>query len=273
MSNLFTTSIHLSPVSKDQSDLLISQLSDIGFYAFEEEANVLIAYIKSADFDEDRLKEYLPQRVSFEKKMIAEQNWNSQWESDFQPVIVNDFAAVRASFHHAVKDVRYDLIITPKMSFGTGHHATTFMMIQLMEIIDFTNKIVLDFGTGTGVLAILAEKLGAGDILAIDMDEWSINNTIENIEANQCERIHVEQKNNLNGIKAVDIILANINLNVLAESCDEMTFITRTNGLILTSGFLHADEEKMENIFSKKGFTLINKIRMDNWSSILFKKE
>ena len=272
MSNHLTFSIKIQPVSNDQSDILIAQLSDISYYAFEEEPDVLIAYINEADFDEEKLKDCLPGFVSFEKEGIAEQNWNSKWESDFQPVIVNDFAAVRANFHEAVKHVKHDLIITPKMSFGTGHHATTFMMIQLMENIDFTNKSVLDFGTGTGVLAILAEKLGAEDILAIDIDEWSINNTIENVAANHCSQIHVEQKDDLSGIGDMDIILANINLNVLTASCEQMSSITKKEGLILTSGFLKTDENRMEKIFTQQEFVVLNKTIRDNWSSILFKK-
>lgn len=272
MSNHLTISITIQPVSNEQSGILIAQLSEIGYYAFEEELNILIAYIKEEDFDENQLKEYLPEFVSFEKEMIADQNWNSKWESGYQPVFVNDFAAVRANFHEPAKHVKYDLLITPKMSFGTGHHATTFMMIQLMEQIDFKNKRVLDYGTGTGVLAILAEKLGADEIVAIDMDEWSINNTIENIAANQCHRIQAELRNNLSGISEVDIILANINLNVLTESCGQMASIVKKEGLILTSGFLQTDETRMTEIFSEKGFVEVIKTGRNNWSSILFKK-
>ncbi|MEO6949730.1 MAG: 50S ribosomal protein L11 methyltransferase [Ginsengibacter sp.] len=272
LTNHSTISIHLNPVTDEQSDILIAQLSDIGFYAFEEVPGVLIAYIMEVDFDENQLKKFLPNLVSYSIETIADQNWNSKWESEFQPVIVNDFAAVRANFHEAVKHVKHDLIITPKMSFGTGHHATTFMMIQLMEIIDFKGRRVLDYGTGTGVLAILAEKLGAQDIVAIDMDEWSINNTIENVEANHCQNIHVEQKNNLCGLGEVDIILANINLNILTGSCEAMSSIVRNGGLVLTSGFLKTDEEKMAEIFSKHGFIVKNKLGKEIWMSILFEK-
>ena len=273
MSDHSTISIQLQPVSTEQSDILISELSDIGYYAFEEEEGALIAYIAGKDFEYDQLKNILPGNVFFEKKVIEEQNWNSQWESDFQPVIVNDFAAVRAEFHEPIKGVKHDLLITPKMSFGTGHHATTFMMIELMEKIGFENKKVLDFGTGTGVLAILAEKLGASEIIAIDMDEWSINNTIENIAANGCNRIHVEQKDDLSGIEKVDVILANINLNVITDSCEKMVKIINHDGLILTSGFLQSDQNKMLQIFSDRGFDPVKTISKDIWSSILFKRK
>ena len=130
-----------------------------------------------------------------------------EWESQLQPVTINNFAGIRASFHKPLENVEHEIIITPKMSFGTGHHATTFLMIELMQKINFKNKKVLDFGTGTGILAILAEKLGAASVLAIDYDEWSINNASENIEANNCKRIITEQRNNIIGISALILLL------------------------------------------------------------------
>ena len=185
--------------STEESELLIADLSEINFYAFEQDENTLFAYIKEADFDEGKLTEILGEK-NYEKAIIKDENWNQRWESDFHPVMVNNFAVIRADFHEPVPDVKYELIITPKMSFGTGHHATTFLMVAMMEKIDFKDKTVLDFGTGTGVLAILAEKLGASKVLAIDCDEWSINNTLENIEANNCKKISVEKRNDLEGL-------------------------------------------------------------------------
>ena len=127
----------------------------------------------------------LPENTIYKYSIIEDKNWNEEWESQLQPVTINNFAGIRASFHEPLKNVEHEIIITPKMSFGTGHHATTFLMVEQMEKINFKNKTVLDFGTGTGILAILAEKLGAASVLAIDYDEWSINNALENIEANQ----------------------------------------------------------------------------------------
>ncbi|MGZ8550441.1 MAG: 50S ribosomal protein L11 methyltransferase, partial [Chitinophagaceae bacterium] len=148
--------IEYQNISQEQSDLLIAQLSEIGFDGFEEEENKLKAFIDSNNFDETLLQDIsTPLHVDFSKTVIEETNWNKVWESNFDPVIVDDFVAVRADFHEPIKDVELEIIITPKMSFGTGHHATTYMMLQQMIEEDFKDKIVFDFGTGTGVLAIL----------------------------------------------------------------------------------------------------------------------
>jgi ribosomal protein L11 methyltransferase len=158
------------------------------------------------------------------------------------------------------------------MSFGTGHHATTFLMVTLMEKIDFQNKVVLDFGTGTGVLAILAEKSGASKVIAVDDDEWSINNAIENIEANNCKKILVKKANNISGIDFADIILANINLNILTQFSSSMSAILQTGGLLLVSGFLIKDEAAMENSFSKELFVKKMVLEKEGWLAILFQK-
>ena len=167
---------------QEQSEILIAQLSEIGFEGFEENENKLKHLFLKRILMKVFLQIYCSSlQLAFIKTIIEETNWNEVWESNFDPVIVDDFVAIRADFHEPIKDVQFEIIITPKMSFGTGHHATTYMMMQQMREIDFTGKTVFDFGTGTGVLAILAEKLGAENVLAIDNDEWSIENAAENI--------------------------------------------------------------------------------------------
>ena len=264
--------IEIETITEEDSEILIADLSEISFYAFEQEENSLIAYIKEEDFNEEKLNNALPLQCICKITTIKDENWNQQWESGFQPVIINDFAAIRASFHEPVKSVKHELIITPKMSFGTGHHATTFLMVELMGKIDFHHKTVLDFGTGTGVLAILAEKLGASKITAIDYDEWSINNTLENIEANNCTNIFVERKDSLSGISFVNIIIANINLNVLTEASSSISELLKKGSLLLTSGFLFTNEEVMVNVFTGKGFVKRSVLRKDDWLAILFEK-
>ena len=264
--------IEIETITEEDSEILIADLSEISFYAFEQEENSLIAYIKEEDFNEEKLNNVLPLQGSCKITPIKDENWNQQWESGFHPVIINDFAAIRASFHEPVKSVKHELIITPKMSFGTGHHATTFLMVELMEKIDFHHKTVLDFGTGTGVLAILAEKLGASKITAIDYDEWSISNTLENIEANDCRNIFVERKDTLSGISFVDIVIANINLNVLTEASSSISKLLKKGSLLLTSGFLFTDEEVMVNVFTDKDFVKRSVLRKDDWLGILFEK-
>ncbi|MEO9146268.1 MAG: 50S ribosomal protein L11 methyltransferase [Ginsengibacter sp.] len=264
--------IEIETASAEESEILIAELSEIDFYSFEEKENTLIAYIEETDYDEDGLKEILAGKRKFAKAIIEEENWNRQWESGIQPVIVNQFAAVRPSFHPPVVGVKHDLIITPKMSFGTGHHATTFLMIELMETINFQNKTVLDFGTGTGVLAILAEKCGASKITAMDCDEWSIRNTLENVEANHCKNILVEKKSDPSGIEPVDVILANINLNVLVNAASVITSLLKPGSLFLTSGFLDRNENEMQNIFGEKDVVKKQIRQSGEWMAILFQK-
>ena len=264
--------IVIKTYSSEECEMLIAELSEIKFYAFEQKQDSLKAYIEEKDFDEVKLKEVLPDKTIFIKNIINEENWNEQWESSIQPVIIDDLVAIRPSFHGPVKDVKYDLIITPKMSFGTGHHDTTCLMIKLMEQINFQNKTVLDFGTGTGILAILAEKMGAFEVVAIDYDEWSIRNTIENIEANDCKKILVEQKSDLKGIKPVDIILANINLNVLTNAASAISSLLNSGSLLLTSGFLLKDEAEMQNIFGSKNVVKKQVEQSNGWLSVLFQK-
>ncbi len=270
MKKFFKIQIEIN--SSEESDILIAHLSENNYYAFEEENNWLNAYVTEEDFDEQKLKEIFHGKTGFTKNIIEEENWNQQWESGLQPVVINNFVAIRPSFHEAINNVTHDLIITPKMSFGTGHHATTHLMIELMEMIDFTNKTIVDFGTGTGVLAILAEKCGASKMVGVDYDEWSIKNAQENVEANNCQKIILKQQGNLLGIDVADIVLANINLNVLKNEAVLISSITKTGSLLLVSGFLISDETEMKSIFEEKGFVKIKSKQLGDWTAILFEK-
>ena len=264
--------IDIETSSPEQAEIFIASLSDIQFYAFEQEENHLLAYINEGDYDEKLFHEAVDESQIVSKEIIEDTNWNAQWESDFKPVKIADFAIIRAAFHEPPTGVKFDLLITPKMSFGTGHHATTWLMVAQMEHMSFRDKSVLDFGTGTGVLAILAEKLGAEKVLAIDLDEWSINNTLENIQHNNCIKIKVEQRDNLEGLQNQDIILANINLNILDISSSSISGIQTADSLLLTSGFLQKDVAAIENIFTGKNYQKVSQMEKDNWVSILYKK-
>ena len=250
----------------------MASLSDIDFYAFEQDENHLHAYINEADYDEKLFHEIVKESMVGSREIIEDTNWNSQWESDFKPVSIGDFAMIRADFHEKPEGVKYDLLITPKMSFGTGHHATTWLMVAMMEHLSFEGRKVLDFGTGTGVLAILAEKMGASEVLAVDLDEWSINNTLENIEQNNCSKITVEQRDNLDGLKSTDIILANINLNILNLAASSISALQNKNSLLLVSGFLQKDIPAIETIFTEKKYQKKTQMEKDSWVAILFKK-
>src|SRR5450432_2864273 len=258
---------------RQESDILVAQLSQSGFEGFEEKPNQLHAFISEAEYEisafEKILKEccLIPGNSSpvYTIEIIEQINWNAEWEKDFSPVTVGNFCAVRAHFHDAVPGVAFDLVITPKMSFGTGHHATTYMMITAMQKMDLQNKAVLDFGTGTGVLAILASKLGAGPVMAIDNDHWSIENAIENVAVNDCRNILVEKRDSLEGIGTFDFILANINLHVILENMGLIRQHLNQSGVFIASGVLESDEEKIRERAVRSGFNLVIELTRDNW--------
>lgn len=264
--------IQIETASVEDGELMIAELSDAQYYAFEQEQQTVNAYILEEDFDEKKLKEILQTNINFKKEIIVEENWNQQWEQSIEPVVVNNFVAIRPAFHEPIKNVKHDIIITPKMSFGTGHHATTFLMIEMMEKIDLSEKAVLDFGTGTGVLAILAEKCGAAEIVAIDNDEWSINNALENAENNGCKKISIKLGSDLTSSTPADLILANINLNVLIQSATEISKRLKEGSFLLTSGFLFTDVKKMQNIFEEKNVVVKQTKQRGEWAAILFQK-
>ncbi|MEO6844607.1 MAG: 50S ribosomal protein L11 methyltransferase [Ginsengibacter sp.] len=264
--------IKIETASVEEGELLVATLSDIQYYAFEQEGTALNAYIREEDFSEELLKDILPGNAIFIKEIIEEQNWNHQWEQSIKPIIVNNFAGIHPIFQQPIKNVKHDIIITPKMSFGTGHHATTFLMVEMMEMIDFAGKEVLDFGTGTGLLAILAEKCGAAKILAIDNDEWSINNAIENTAANNCKNIFIELSDVLSDVQPMDVILANINLNVLNKFSLDLSKILKPGSFLLASGFLLKDVKEMQNIFEEKNVVIKYLKQRGEWMVILFQK-
>lgn len=256
--------------SQEESDIYMAVLSGVDFYAFEQTEKFLIAYIKEGDFNEKKCEEILKNDVVYNQTTIEDENWNEEWERGFQPVYINDFVGIRASFHESLQNIKHEIIVTPKMSFGTGHHATTHLMIEQMEEMNFTNKHVLDFGTGTGVLAMLAEKLGASEIDAIDNDEWSINNAVENVAINNCNKIKVQHNVNLNGLDVKDIILANINLNVLLESAVKISALVKSGSLLLLSGFFAKDADALLRTYGSAGFTKKVEKQSGGWCSLLF---
>ncbi|WP_276502189.1 50S ribosomal protein L11 methyltransferase [Terrimonas pollutisoli] len=258
--------IEFQHISQEQSDILIAQLSQIGFDGFEEGEHVLKAFISSDDYDENLLKTIAASGgLNFSKTIIEETNWNQLWESSFSPVVVGDFVAVRADFHEPIEEVKFEVVITPKMSFGTGHHATTYLMMQQMEQLDFADKNVLDFGTGTGVLAILAGKLGANKIVAIDNDKWSIENAAENIKRNTCSRVDLQLRDSASLQDKFDIILANINKNVILDNLETIARQINPGGTILLSGLLTDDEQDILIQARNFGLKFRQRAERDNW--------
>ena len=258
---------------EEDKDVIIALLDNIGFNGFDESNASLKAYINKRNYNEAELTSIANSySLSYLTKEIQPQNWNAVWESNFDPVIIDDFVAVRAHFHEPILHVEHEVVITPKMSFGTGHHATTTMMVQQMHDLKFSGKTVFDFGTGTGILAILAEKLGAKNILAIDNDSWSIENGKENIERNQCKNITIELSENAAVDGGFDIILANINRNVILENLAFLNARVNENGYLLLSGLLLEDEAVIQQEIKQYPFTHLNTRQLGQWISLLFSR-
>ena len=267
--------ILLKNISEDKKELFIALLAGIGFEGFEEEDENLKAFVREKKFDEQLFDNLIQiNNIKYLKSIIKEENWNEKWEADFEPIKVYHpktnlpFVFIRASFHKANSSFKYDLQVTPKMSFGTGHHATTYLMVANMSSINFKNKTVIDFGTGTGVLAILAEKMGAVKVLAIDNDEWSINNARENIEVNSCKNITLLQAETIAGGNTANIILANINLNTIKGNIAAIKNAASDGSIFLFSGIMLHDEEKIGAILKDAGLNIEGIFKKDKWLSI-----
>ena len=246
--------------------MLIAILSESGYEGFEESPQTLKAFTGEENWDEHSLNEIANNlEVSYKISTIEETNWNQLWESNFPPVVVDDFVAIRAEFHEPVPGVQHEIVITPKMSFGTGHHATTFMMIRQMRKIDFTGKEVMDFGTGTGILAILAEILGAKDVVAIDNDEWCITNAKENIDRNRCQVIDIIKLEEPVKDRKFGVILANINKHIILANLAELASLLEPGGCLLLSGLLVDDEKGILEATGALGLELKEREDRHNW--------
>ncbi len=255
-----------------QQEELIALFDQYNPSGFEQTDDKLKAYFEEKDFVQQEILKLLD-GYQYQMSEVEEQNWNAVWEQNFQPVVVEDFCAVRAHFHEPITNVGHEIIITPKMSFGTGHHASTYMMLLQMRDIAFQNKTVFDFGTGTGILAILAEKRGAAQITAIDVDDWSIENAKENFERNGCSRITVSLSSNLPKNQQFDVILANINRNVILAYLTQLVTIVKQEGLVLLSGLLATDENEITEAAEQNGLQFTKKMERGGWISLLFVKK
>jgi ribosomal protein L11 methyltransferase len=262
-------------LATEKKEILIALLSDAGFEGFEESDQSLKAFIPQPLFDQSSFDSIIDvTNVKYLQSNIKKTNWNEKWESDFHPVEVIDtitskpFAYIRASFHTAAPAFEHDIIVTPKMSFGTGHHATTFLMVLNMQHIDFAGKTVIDFGTGTGVLAILAEKLGAASVVGIDCDDWSIDNAKENLAANNCTKVSVVKAETIPSAYKAEIILANINLNIIAANITEIKAACLPGTELLFSGIMIHDEKKILEVLSIGGLIVREVYKRENWLAI-----
>lgn len=258
------------------AEILIAELGLFGFESFVETETGLLAYIPSEEHSEDVINEIQILKsdefiVEYSVKTIEQTNWNEEWEKNFTPINVDNKVYVRAPFHDA-STMDYEIVIEPKMSFGTGHHETTHMMIQHLLDLDLTHKSVLDMGCGTGILAIFAAMKNARPIDAIDIDEWCVENTNENIEKNNCEFISVFLGDaHLLKNQKYDIIIANINRNILLQDLPAYKRCLNNNGILLLSGFYTEDEPLLQSKAKELGFEFLKKFERNNWLSLQFR--
>ena len=267
------TEIFFTDLSLETTELLIAVLPDFGFAGMEELDNGLKAYGSESEVNLDDLAVFAEQHsLLFTMANIEEQNWNAQWESNFDPVVIPGKIHVRAHFHPAIEGIEHEILITPKMSFGTGHHATTAMMMKAMLELDFTNHRVIDFGTGTGILAILAEKLGALVVDAIDNDEWSINIARENATNNKSINLTIELLDSLETLAPANLVLANINKSVLLENVSSLYQKVLPTGYLVLSGLLTEDYNDIAAAYFSSFGHPLKKYAENGWIAILFQK-
>ncbi len=265
----------------DLNEILPALLMQLGFDSFLEEEKGITGYIVKESFDEQQLREFLAQteitqQVTFKAKEQEKKNWNEQWEQNFDPVFIDDQVVIKAPFHQDVANAPLTILIEPKMSFGTGHHETTELMIRNLMTLNPDQKSVADIGSGTGVLAIAALKLGAKFVDACDVDEWSSSNTEENKQLNNVTDLKVflgdvTQIISLN--KTYDITLANINKNILLNDMNAFSDITRADGHLILSGFYETDTGDLLARASEAGFKEVSTISKNNWTSIILVKK
>lgn len=267
--------IKLKPL-RPFNEIIVAQLAEAGFESFVDTEDGVLAYGQISETSVERAlaETFLGEKrddvaVSFQSSVIESQNWNAVWESDFEPVFVEEYVSILAPFHDPSQAKGMIVEIQPKMSFGTGHHQTTWMMSKALFELESVPEKVLDMGTGTGVLAIIAEKLGAKDILAIDIEEWSVESTIENAERNKCKNIKVlHGDSELITGKSFDLILANINKNVLKAHLPSYAATLQKGGVLMLSGFFDSDVDELLNFAKNYGLVKEFVYFKDNWAAI-----
>jgi ribosomal protein L11 methyltransferase len=267
-------------INPEFSDIFMAELGEIGYETFTEEEDGLNAYITEDLFSETALDEimerYLPMTpIRYSYKTLEKKNWNEEWEKNYEPIIAaNGRVRVRASFHEPDPNIEYDLLINPKMSFGTGHHETTSMVLGLQMDVNHVGKKVLDVGCGTGILAILASKLGANEVGGFDIEEWAAENSRENCQLNDCQNITIRQGTIADEpVEQYDIVLANINRNILMRDIPKyIEFMKPAPSQLIVSGFYQHDIEDIENVAKEVGLVKTKTENKNNWAAVVFER-
>lgn len=265
--------------STDFAEILMAEVAEAGFDTFMENENGFEAYGEELKIDHELLESirekynYVQPLLFFTDK-IKKQNWNKEWEKNVEPIVVEDQVLIRSSFHNISKKYPYEIVITPKMSFGTGHHQTTYLMVKNQLTIDHNNKLVMDAGCGTAILSVMASKRGAKQVEAFDMDEWSVPNGKENAEINHCENINIRQGKirDFSWPNPFDIILANINKNVLLDEMKIYSECLKTGGLLLLSGFYVLDIPELVHCAEQAGLQSERQDEKESWAALQLRK-
>jgi ribosomal protein L11 methyltransferase len=275
---MYYTCLHVRCES-EFSEILMAEIAEAGFETFLETETGFEAYVELEKFDPSVLQEISDRystatEIGFRTERVRKENWNEQWEKSYTPILVENKCLIRAAFHKPDPAVPFEVVITPKMSFGTGHHQTTYLMVKNQLAIDHAGKRVMDAGCGTAILSIVASKLGASQVEAFDIDEWSITNGNENLAVNNCNNVRIQQGNisevHLTG--TFDIILANINKNVLLSEIKTYSQHLNSGGHLLLSGFYVDDCQDIIDEANSSGLTEILRDDRENWASLLLQK-
>jgi len=271
----------LTPFNEDISDIIISELCDIDFESFDTQSEYIKAYITEDKFNMTKIenneiinnlkKEY---DIRFSIQKIENKDWNAEWEANFQPIVIKDIVCIRGSFHPKNENCKYDVVINPKMSFGTGHHSTTALMLEHISETVTKGDNVLDMGCGTSLLGIFASMIGAKEVIGVDIDEWAYNNSLENLELNNISNLKVllGDADRLKDLKKFNVVLANINRNILLNDMHYYIDHLEAGGNLIMSGFYTQDLKMIRDEAERLGLEYINHKEDNNWVAVKFKK-
>lgn len=278
--NYIEVNFTCNPNNETVRDILSAMLAEIGFESFIESEQGIAGYIPEGMFEDNSINNVLSDfpieaEITYESKEIKDRNWNEEWEKNyFNPLIIDDRCVIQSTFHNVPATYEYNILIDPKMSFGTGHHQTTELMIREILKEDFCGKTVLDMGCGTAILAILASMRGAKSVTAIDIDQWAYDNALENLELNNIRNVsvHIGGAELLNGNETYDIILANINRNILLNDIQAYASVLNNGGILFMSGFYVEDIPAIKTECEKYSLSFCYNTEKENWVSVKFIK-